>query len=182
MIFNSLFTQLLLAGLAIALIYVYVQPTLVDISEARDNIALYQSKQQQVDEVNQRLALLVNEVNSIPPADQRALLTYMPDKVDVASVSRDIFTMSQISNIEVSAIKYAETDVSLDDDEPKTHTFNVVAKGDYQGIKNFLGLLEQNNYPLEVYELVATAAPSNPDGQVEDSLAIELEIVTYSRI
>ena len=183
MIFNSLFTQLLLAALGLALIFVYIQPTLTRIAETRDSIELYKAEQQRVSDVNKRLALLVNEVNSISPSDQRALLTYMPDQVDDASVSRDIFTISQIADVEIRDIKASDTSRSkVEEGVPVLHTYDIKMNGPYDNVKQFLSLLEQNDYPLEVHELVASAVDNDTERQGEDDLLLELKVVTYSRI
>ena len=165
-----------------ALIFVYIQPTLERVAETRDTISIYKSEQQRVSEVNQQLALLVNEINSISPTDQRALLTYMPDKVDDASVSRDIFTISQIANVEIRDIKASVARSSAEDDEPIPHIFDINMDGPYNNIKQFLSLLEQNNYPLEVRELAASTKGSDSDGGIDEDLVVQLKVVTYSRI
>lgn len=183
MVFNSLFFQLLLAGLAVAITITYVQPTFAKIGVIQDSVAQYQTEHEKITEVNKKLADLVNKVNSISATDQRALLVYMPETIDDVAVSRDIYNISNVAGVFMSDIKYSE-DANNQAIEPLTeeskflpikHTFSTNVTGTYDEIKSFLLLLEQNNYPLEVHNLTISSS--------EDSeLTAVIQIVTYSRI
>ncbi len=182
MIFNSLFSQIVLAVLAIGLAIVYIQPTFERIGAIQDAIAKHQTESANVVAINQKLADMINRVNNISASDQRALLTYLPDKVDYIAVSRDIYNISQMSGVEMTKITYNENQVTQTSDLDKTdqnlsvpHTFSASVTGSYDEIKAFLLALEQNNYPLEVRDLSITASE-------EKNLNASLEIVTYSSI
>lgn len=184
---NSFFFQIILAGLAIAIVFLYLKPTFADIGDIQDAISQYKVEQQKVNEVNIKLAALVTKANNISSEDQTRLLTYMPDKVDTISVSRDIFNISVIAGVDLGNITYKETKDSdqiisdkpkiedLESTEPVSHDFSVTISGEYNKIKDFLLLIEQSNYPLEVHDLEVTKSD-------EEILTIKMEIVTYSHI
>lgn len=179
---NSLFLQLILAGMGIALVFVYVQPTLANIGDIQDAIIQYKEERENVSKVNARLVSLVDTVNHISAADQEALLIFMPDKVDKTAVSRDIYNLAVFSNVVVNSVKYekktdTKTPVVLGSHKtpPVPHKFSVSIKGGYESIKNFFLLIEQSNYPLEIHELKISSAE-------DDEITAEIAIVTYSRI
>ena len=183
---NSFFFQIILACLAIAIVVLYLKPTFVDIGKIQDAITQYKEEQQKVNEVNLKLAGLVTKTNTISSEDQTKLLTYMPDKIDTISVTRDIFNISVQAGVNIGNVDYGdknngnkvgdESGSSLDStSEPVAHKFNVGFSGDYAAVKNFLLLLEQSNYPLEVHNLEVT-------GSSEGILTTKMEIVTYSHM
>lgn len=182
MVFNSLFFQLLLVGLSIAITIVYVQPTFIKIGAAQDSIIQYQTEREKIVEVNKKLNDLVTKVNNISAADQKALLIYMPETLDSVAVSRDIYNMSTISAVFMNDIDYSQGIAQPNQGVigganmiPVKHKFSVNVTGTYSEIKSFLLLLEQNNYPLEVHELKITSSE-------KDDLIAEMEIISYSRI
>jgi len=181
MIFNSLFTQLVIGGLAVAILIVYVQPALARIGETQEDIEKFRVEFDKISKVNAKLASFVSTANSMSDDDQRAMLAYMPDTDDVdnVSVSRDIFTISQLADVHVSSINSSDSNRNQASNEtenplaPTKHTFSVSLDGSYTNIKYFLSLLEQNDYPLDVYNMSISSSD-------EENLSTELEIVTYS--
>ncbi|MEZ4104105.1 MAG: hypothetical protein R3B60_02345 [Candidatus Paceibacterota bacterium] len=202
MIFNSLFFQILLAGLAIAIAIVYVNPSFKNIGDLQFAIAEYKKERDNVAKFNTDLRDLAKKINSISEADQQALLKYMPDTVDEVSVSRDIFNISLMSGVVMNDISVSDgatnnrnnnpvEEVVDPADQHKTppvpHAFSASVTGEYEDIKNFLLLLEESNYPLEIRNL--SISSSNGGSNQESStlsnnndLSAEVEIVTYSRI
>ena len=182
---NSFFFQIILACLAIAIFVMYLKPAFGDIGKIQDAISQYKEEQQKVNEVNVKLSGLVTKTNTISSEDQIRLLTYMPDKIDPVSVVRDIFNISIKAGVEVGDVDYKENiesdvdgssdDTSSLDNKPVAHTFAVSLSGDYLAIKEFLLLLEQSNYPLEVHTLDITST-------MDEVLSVKMEIVTYSHI
>ena len=179
MIFNSFVTQIGMLILGVGIIFTYVQPTFAKIGAMQTTIVQYQEEQSKVNEVNGKLASLVNEINLITSSDMRALLTYMPDEVDHVAVSRDIFTIAQLSEVYLEDVTYdgillptpgTEEEVEL---LPTQHAFTTSIAGTYEQIKSFLELLEQNNYPLDIKDL---SMMSTETGIIETTLLI----VTYS--
>jgi hypothetical protein len=172
-----------MACLAVAIIFLYVKPTFTDISKIQEAITQYKTEQQKVNEVNAKLVELARKANSISSDDQTKLLVYMPDKIDVISVTRDIYNISLMAGVAVSAIENKETsynddsvvDETKDSTLAKPHLFSVSISGEYEKIKDFLRMLEQSNYPLEVHSLEINSADK---GQ----LTAKMDIVTYSHI
>jgi hypothetical protein len=180
MIFNSLITQLVMAGVSLGIIFTYVQPTFTEIGETQSAIEQYKAESLKVDEVNATLQSLVSKVNNISERDKRALTTYMPDSVDHVSVSRDVYIMSKQSETFLDSIKYegVKTEITQTNqptNSPAKHSFSVSVSGTYAQIKSFLGLLERSNYPLEVHEFKLSSTESG-------LISIELTLITYSRI
>jgi hypothetical protein len=181
MIINSLFTQVFIAGLAVALLFIYVKPTLATIGETQKTVADYEKSYTEVTDINAQLASLVNKAGSMSEIDQTILSTYMPDTVDTVLVSRDILNISKMAEVDLKDITPSgeeENEVVVNPEnhlQPVKHGFEVTIEGSYFNVKYFLSLLEQNNYPLEVHSLTVT-------GGERGLLGAQLKIITYSRI
>lgn len=180
---NSLFFQVVMAGLAVAIILLYIKPTFIRIGEIQDAIGQYQNERQRVAEVNNKLTKLIEKVNSISANDQKNLLTYMPNEVDSIAVSRDIYNLASVTEVDLADISYTEKKKNVDLVEevvveevlPVPHTFSVSFGGTYENIKEFLALLEKSNYPLEVHKLEISPTTLG-------KLTAKMEIVTYSHL
>jgi Tfp pilus assembly protein PilO len=182
---NSFFFQIVMAGLAIGIVVLYIQPAFVRIGTTQDAIDQYQTEIKKVSEVNNKLNELINQINTISVADQRDLLIYMPNEVDNISVSRDIYNLALASNVTLLNVDSVEdkktTNNALESEEvvvemlPIPHSFSVTISGSYEDIKTFLSKLEQSNYPLEIHDLEMTAS-------VLEELTAKMEIVTYSHL
>jgi hypothetical protein len=178
MIGNSFIVQIGMGALSVGILFFYVHPTFSDIGGTQDAISQYQIETAKVSEVNAKLATYVNRINNISAADMRALLTYMPDKVDHVAVTRDIFNMAYATNVYISGVQYDELQqvYSLGlpkENDPKAHSFTIEALGTYEDIKAFLTLFEQNNYPLEVHKAQLSATESG-------LVMLSATVVTYS--
>ena len=175
MIFNSFFTQIVMAVLAVGILYFYVHPTFTNIGVIQDSIMQYQAEKEKVDGVNERLVDLNSRMESIPPESNQALMTYLPEEVDQMSVSRDILTMTEEANVYLESIRYDKTTPRPTDKDNNfiRHNFSMSVSGTYEDIKLFLSKLEQNNCPLEVSKLSISVG--------EDSLMkADMNVVTYS--
>ncbi len=181
MILNSFIPQIVMLVLAGGILFSYVEPTFAKIGLIQDAIGEYQVERQKVSDVNQKLSDLVAQVNNISTEDQRALLTYMPDTVDHVAVSRDIFKMAEDSEVYLVSVLYDGVVLSTLADQaenkevPILHSFNLSISGDYDQIKSFLSLLEQNDYPLEVHNLKIVSSETNV-------LNADIKVITYSHI
>jgi C4-dicarboxylate-specific signal transduction histidine kinase len=179
---NGLFTQIIVAVVAVAIMITYVRPNLTRIGEIQTNIAKYEEEQTKVDAVNSQLRSLVSRVDSIPTDDNLALLAFMPDAVDNISVPRDINAIAALAGVELDQVifKSEMDDIFLDENgqqlpnSPNAHSFTVSFNSSYEDFKNFLSLLQRNHYPLEVYDLKID--PSDES----QGLDIEMNLVTYS--
>ncbi len=178
MIFNSFFTQIVMAALTVGIIFTYVQPTFAKIGSLQEAIVQYQTESNKVNDVINTLSSLVAKTNNIPAADLKALLTYMPDTVDHVSVSRDLLLISEqagayLEGVSYSGVLASSPEAAENEYLPVKHTFSVNLKGTYDQTKAFLSLLEQNNYPLEVHELDISSTETG-------IISSEITIVTYS--
>lgn len=167
--------------LAIGIGYFYVMPTFNSIGEMQDDIALYKSEREKIEGVNMQLIELVNRLEGVPASDQRKLLTYLPDQVDSIAVSRLLQRMGVASGLLVEAVSYEDVRLDYVDDAeqsemadyPIPHEFSMTVLGSYQQIKNFLSVLETNEYPLEVHQLDISVVEGN-------FLEASLSVITYS--
>lgn len=179
MIFNSFFTQIVMAILAIGIIFTYVQPTFTKIGTLQESIVKYQEERGKVAEVNAKLSALTAKVNEISSEDLKSLFIYLPDQLDHVAISRDILTISEEAETYLQDISYEGiTKDSPNDSDPNIvhpikHTFSVTLLGSYDQTKKFLLSLEQNNYPLEVRELSITSSETG-------IISSDMTINTYS--
>lgn len=166
----ALFPQMLAVAVAIVIGYFYVQPTIDEIGQLQTDTSRYQVEREKVQAVNAQLAASVANEESIPPADRQRLAIYMPRTIDDVSIMRDITYIVRESNLANTALSYGGR---LDSDEPTfsqssndamlgfepatPYAFSVGVSGTYPQIKDFLRLLEQNEYPLDVYSMSLSA-------------------------
>ena len=191
MIPKGLFTQIAVVIISVGIIFTYIQPAFDEIGETQDIISRYQTERGKVEEVNRELSRQISVLESVSGNDQRALLTYMPDDVDVVSVMRDIKYLTDQSgaifvdildeglastederNNRSTSFVTAQTE-SDDAAYARTITFNV--EGSYQQIKQLFQLMEQNDYPLEAH---AVRIDSTEGG----FLGAEIQLRTYSHL
>jgi hypothetical protein len=161
MMSKNLLVQVAMIALSIGIVVTFVEPTFSEIGELQDDIAVYQTEQRKVSEVNNQLSSLVRVLNEVVPDDQRRLLTYMPDTVDTISVVRDLSLISNEAGVLfVSAVSAGlknatnQSEKVADSIQPKEHLFNLSVEGTYGQLKNLFILLEQNNYPMEAQNIV----------------------------
>jgi hypothetical protein len=161
MMSKNLLVQVAMIALSIGIVITFVEPTFSEIGELQDDIAVYQTEQRKVSEVNNQLSSLVRVLNEVVPDDQRRLLTYMPDTVDTISVVRDLSLISNEAGVLfVSAVSAGlknatnQSEKVADSIQPKEHLFTLSVEGTYGQLKNLFILLEQNNYPMEAQNVV----------------------------
>jgi len=159
MIPKGLFTQIAMLILAVAIIITYVQPAFVKIGSVQDDIGIYEEQRNKVASVNDQLAALVARMESVSNDDKRRLLTYLPDSVDEVAVQRDLVAIMAEAGVIYKSVSYmgkASDQTTASKAEivlPSGSSFDLAIDGTYGQIKNFLRLLEQNQYPLEIQNL-----------------------------
>ncbi len=159
MIPSGLFTQIIMLGLAIGIVFAYVQPAFSTIGEIQDDISVYRAERDKVSGVNQQLQQLLDNMLAIPAQDRVALLTYIPDTVDTVAVPRDLQSMAESSGLILRTVAPVQTtNMQLDAERSATvpttrYAFQITVEGSYQQIKAFLLLVEKNNYPLDIQTL-----------------------------
>ncbi len=188
---TGLFSQIALIVLSVGIIFTYITPTLDEVKKTQDTIGVYQTEQAKVSDVTAKLDQVASRLNSISTDDQRRLLTYMPDTVDTVAVPRDIKAIADKSGLILDQIKYVGAEEPIansgfvdtsvipttpqDQNAAEAHTFAVDFEASYEQVKQFLGDLEKNAYPLEVHDLVIKKAEGG-------FLSVGLKVVTYDRI
>lgn len=186
MIPKGLFTQIAMIILSFAIIFTYVKPMFEEIASTQDDIGVYQAERSKVMSVNSQLASLVDTLEGVTNIDQRRLITYLPDSVDTVSVQRDIKLITQEAGVIYKEVLYDDASQPKssrqrqsavagmsDENMPEVYMFSLTVEGRYAEIKNLFALLEQNNYPLEVYE----ANISQTEGGL---LMADITLVTYA--
>jgi hypothetical protein len=162
MLSKNLFIQIAMIIISIGIIVTFVEPTFSEIGGLQDDIAVYQTERQKVSSVNAQLDSLITVLNNVATDDQRRLVTYMPDEVDTINVVRDLSLISdeaEVVYISAAYVGEATSNTEQDDSgeaefvQPQEYTFDLSIEGTYEQIKNLFGLLEQNNYPIDVQTL-----------------------------
>lgn len=188
---TGLLSQIALIILSVGIVFTYIIPKLDEVEKSQDTIAIYKNQHSKVSGVNTKLDQVSSKINSINSDDQRKLLTYMPDSVDTVAVPRDIKAIADGASLILSQIKYlgpnedAENSGFIDpsmldalaqsSDDPEAHTFAVDFESSYEQVKQFIGDLEKNAYPLEVHDLVIKKSEGG-------FLSVQMKIVTYDRL
>ncbi len=164
MISNSLLTQIIIAALAVGIIVSYIRPAFARISEQQASILETRAEKERISEVNQTLASLVERLNDISQSDIRALNTYLPDEVDEVRVLKDITEITRSAGVRAEQLAYGgEVTISreaLGDsattpgiEMPAAHQFSLQLVGSYLQVKQFLTLIERNDYPLHISDI-----------------------------
>jgi hypothetical protein len=176
----GLISQIAVIGLAIAIVALYVRPAFAEIGVIQNKVLEFSLAREQVTKTNSVLAARVSELESITVNDRNRLSTYMPQLLDEVGVLRDIEIIAQNSALNYSAIQHngSRVDGSVDArlletvDLPVQQEFTITVEGDYSALKDFLSMLEQNEYPLQVHELQISALDSG-------FLSADVTVVTY---
>lgn len=181
MIPKGLFTQIIMVVISVAIIITYIKPGLSEATSTQDDIVVYQKGTESVSEVNDQLATLVSRLEGVSVEDQRRLLTYMPDKIDHISVLRDLLLISIESGATYKNSSYSEGGKTRDANSPAVNmpaknVFSLQVDGTYDQLKKLLGLMEKNDYPLEITDLNI----SSIEGGLM-SADISLNIYSYQR-
>jgi len=190
----GLFSQIIAIILAVVVGFFYVQPTVTEIGEIQTDTARYQVERKKIQEINQQLAQNIATFESVSRADKEQLAVYMPRQADDISIMRDISFIVDRAGVVSTALSYngastqeaflfSEDDTNgsdLGDQAATPHAFTVGITGTYPAIKDFLRLLEQNHYPLEVHQLTMSATET---GLMDANLSLityvdELSLVT----
>jgi hypothetical protein len=185
MITNSPIIQLFMLILAVAIVFLYIQPTVETIRATQDGTALYQTELSRVTEVNSILQQHVNTINTLPLSDVQALERYIPVTIDEIAVMRDLQLLATEVGVTITALEYgglvtaeaadgsAVAASAAPQAELVSTAFTLGVVTTYDGLKTLLRALEINNYQFTVAE--AEVTPTE-----EGLLTVNLELVTYS--
>jgi len=162
----GLFSQIGAVLVAFGIGYYYVQPTITEIGVIQTDIAEYQAERKKIEDINSTLDQKTAIFQGISPADKKKLAVYMPPLIDDLSILRDITFIMEEAQLVNNGLSYggggeenssgfseADDAQSSNVQQAVPHSFSVEVQGSYDQIKQFLLLLEQNEYPLEVHEM-----------------------------
>ena len=188
---SSLFTQVVMVIIAAVVGIMYINPTVSKIKDTQDSNDLYKQELTKISAVNDLLSAHVMKVDSVPLQAKQALLTYVPDSIDELVIMKDLQAILLASNIEANTLVFdgdgdgdgdGNTSTNSSSDEsaiseinPYTrYTFTVDFETTYEQLKNFFGLIETNNYLLEISSLELSPAESG-------LLSVQMSLTAFSR-
>lgn len=177
----GLISQIIAIGLAVGIVVFFVRPTFTEIGDLQTEVQQYAVERERVTETNRDLATRVAELESVAVADRARLATYLPTFIDEVAVLRDIEIIAQNAGVNYTTLQYNGELIDTSDEarlgtvseSSVQHEFNLTIEGSYSRLKDFFSLLEQNQYPLQVYMLDISAL----DGGF---LLAEASIITYT--
>ncbi len=182
MITNSPVIQLAMVLLAVAILLLYIRPTITEVRAVQDQIAVYENELTRVTDVNTRLSEHTSAINKLPLTDVQALERYLPNSLDEINIMRDLQAIAAEIGVTVGSIDFGgkQTQSQSEGEEPTNQTltgiesisFSFSGESDYDTLKNFLRALEVNNYQFAVDSLEVT--PSQ-----EGLLSFELNVLVY---
>ena len=157
----GLISQIIAIGISVAIVLLYVQPTFIDTGLLQNDIQQYADERERVTETNATLASRVSELEAVSVANRTRLITYMPNFLDEVAVLRDLEIITELAGVKYTNIDYNGASIDISEEArmqtevrgATAHGFNVAVEGTYARIKDFLSLLEQNQYPLQVQVL-----------------------------
>jgi len=143
-------------------------------------IQKYADERERVTDTNLALDQRVAELESISINNRARLATYMPSLLDEVAVLRDIEIIAQNAGVNYSEIQFNgehtddsdESRLADNDDLLVGQEFAVTIDGSYSRLKDFFSMLEQNEYPLQVYTLNVSVLEGG-------FLTAETTLVTY---
>ncbi len=178
MIPKGLFTEIIIIGLAVGIVFTYIRPTFADITKIQDDIMLYQTEREKISGVNDTLESMLIKMEGVSANDRGKLFTYLPDQIDAIDIQRTLSFMTEDSGLILVDVSYGGVvqSAELEEDElsPIAHTFTLSTEGSYSQIKRLLSIMEQNEYPLEVISLDISVLEGG-------FLSAEFEIAAYSQ-
>ena len=175
-------SQIALIVTAVLILVMYVQPTFGSIKATQDQIYQYQQAAQNATQYNQTLAGLLQKIDGFAPSDVTALNTFLPAKIDPLAVMSDINTIAHTAQLQVGDLKVGTdapgqstantsgSDTSAQNATSTTLTlkptdFTLKANGSYNSLKQFLLLLAQNKYQLDITKFaIDTPASASTNG------------------
>lgn len=170
--------------LAVAIVLLYIQPTIEIIRATQDQTAVYQNELSRVTEVNDMLQAHTNTINTLPLSDVQALERYLPTTIDEIAVMRDLRLLVNEVGVTLTGLEYGGVVTTATDNSTETASspsasrlvplsFGLAVETSYEGLKSLLRALEVNNYQLSIAS--ADIAPGD-----NDLLAVNLDLVAYA--
>lgn len=193
----STLSQILLIIISITIIFTYIQPTFADISVIQDELFQYSDAVAKAEEFNASMQSLLSTERSLTAQNMAALDVFLPANIDTPQVMRDIESMVDQSNITLENISAEEVTapiegVVFEGEEVKTSSlvfqdFEVDIVGSYEDVKNFLRVVEQNTYVLEVVKFdlgdtktAANSQSANTSETLTDDVSVKMTLRAFT--
>jgi hypothetical protein len=179
----SLITQIGMIAIAIAIVFMYIEPKISTIRDTQDITISYEKETQNVSQVNQNLRSKIAVIESISPQDTDSLVKYIPDSIDEISVLKDLSTVLESQGLNGFDIKYESNnsltqqndDVVSELSSLTEHYFLVTFESSYSQLKEVLALLETNNYLLQVSKISITEVEN-------DVIKVDMNLTAFTRL
>ena len=177
----SLFTQIVMIVIAVTIGVMYIKPTVAAIKSTQQTTATYKAESDKVLSVNLALKEKIAKVESVKPADVAALKRYIPDNMDEIAVMKDVASIFKSLDVKLKDVSFkgkAEPVAIAEGAAPlplSTYSFSVATVVSYAELKQVLRAIEVNNYLLQINPLTVTPVKE------DDTLTVEMELVTFSR-
>lgn len=188
--------QILLVVISVAIVMTVVRPEFSEIQVMQDQLAEYNNALDKADQYNRALQEKISQANNLPNADLIALDRYVPDRVDIVQVSRDVVNIVEGSgllllDVEVGdassvtvetangAPQGARTGGSLEEEARRqlaVQPFTIEAIGTYTNMKSLLQAIEQNAYPMRITDISFT----NQSESNSQLLSYTIDVETYA--
>lgn len=169
--------------LAVAILLLYIRPTVTDIRATQDQIGNYQYELDRVTDVNDLLRSHAAAIDALPLSNIQALERYLPSRIDEIAVMRDLQMIVEEVGVDLVTLEFAggatteKADPSLEivspGNVPVSTKFNLGVTASYSELKTLLSAIEINNYQLSVES--ADITPID-DGR----LSANIVLVAYS--
>jgi len=171
---TSLFTQVVIIIIAVAIGVMYINPTIAKIKTTQDSTGLYQQELEKIADVNAILAKHVAKIDSVPFESKQALLKYVPDGIDELVVMKNIQSILEQAGLEANSLAHASADAAGGNNQSNqstdtvtievlpyvTHSFTTTFKSTYEQLKSLFAVIELSDYVLEINSLKVTPAES----------------------
>ncbi len=159
MITNSPFVQLFMVVLAVAILLLYIRPTVTEIRATQDNISAYEYELDRVTNVNELLRSHASAIDALPLSNIQALERYLPSRIDEIAIMRDLELIVNEVGVELVTLEYAGSEASEAAADPSLEVtsygnkpietkFRLGVSASYDELKSLLSAIEINNYQL----------------------------------
>jgi hypothetical protein len=169
-------------AIAVAIVFMYIQPKISSIRETQDLTSSYEVETQNVSQINESLKAKIAVIEAITPQDTQALTRYVPDTIDEIAVLKDLSIVLESQSINSFNISYQGNNAGTQQEDyvseygPVTeHYFSASFDSTYSQLKSLLGLLETNNYLLQVTNLKITDSE-------DDLITVDMSLTAFTRL
>ena len=192
-----LITQLILVIVAVLIVIMYIQPRFATLQVIQRESVQFSEAVAKAKQFNDQLNLLLNQANTLTPAEESRLAMYLPFQIDTVAVARDLENLAETYNLTVLSIEtnsressesavanqesadFGATPAAQDvRDQLVTQTVSISVAGGYEDFKTFLQATEANAYPLQVTSL--SLAAQTGEEAVLGTMQYQMEFAVYS--